>query len=111
MKKADTIESGPMFRKVANIDEIPLGGCKTIEINKKTIAIFNIGGHFYAIDDACPHLAGPLSEGELNGYEVICPIHWSCFDVRSGDVLGPPSQRGVTRYNIQIKDMDIMLEI
>ena len=50
------------------------------------VAVYNIGGAYYATQDKCTHLEGPLSEGELKGQQIVCPWHASCFDVTTGQV-------------------------
>ena len=63
------------FVKIAKSDEIQPGQGKMVEVDGKKIALFNVDGAFYAIDDTCTHRGGPLSEGELSGKEVTCPLH------------------------------------
>ena len=72
------------FVKVAQTNEIPAGQGKCVEVEGKRIAIFNVDGTYYAIDDVCPHQGGPLGEGELNGTIVTCPWHGWEYDVTSG---------------------------
>ena len=99
------------FVKVAKTDEIPTGQAKLVDVNGKEIALFNVGGSFYAIDNTCTHVGGPLSEGELNGVEVTCPWHGGVFDVTTGEVLGPPPGRAVNRYNVRVEGSDIEIEV
>src|SRR5229473_8213267 len=75
------------------LEDLEVG--KLVEVAGKRIAIFNLGGKYYAIEDTCPHRGGPLSEGMLAEDEVICPWHGSRFKVRTGAVLTPPAQRNV----------------
>lgn len=79
--------------KVAKTDEVAPGQGKLVEVNGKKIALFNVEGSFYAIDDACTHLGGRLSEGFLDGNEVTCPWHGARFDIITGEVLRPPRLR------------------
>jgi nitrite reductase/ring-hydroxylating ferredoxin subunit len=87
------------FVKVAKTDEIVPGQGKIIEVGGKKIALFNVEGSFYAIDDTCTHRGGPLSEGVFDGKEITCPWHGATYDVTSGEVLGvlrPPKELPVT---------------
>ena len=77
----------------------------------KKIAIFNVEGAFYAIDDTCTHRGGPLSEGTLDGKQVTCPWHGGVFDVATGEVSGPPPLQGVSRYNVRIAGGDVEVEV
>jgi 3-phenylpropionate/trans-cinnamate dioxygenase ferredoxin component len=61
------------FVKVAKTDEIASGQARGVEVNGKRLALFNIDGNFYALDDTCNHKGGPLSEGAIEGEEVTCP--------------------------------------
>jgi Rieske Fe-S protein len=70
------------FVKVAKTGEIAPGQGKQVEVNGKKIALFNVEGSFYVIDDTCTHRGGPLSEGALEGKKVTCPWHgarWLVF--------------------------------
>jgi nitrite reductase/ring-hydroxylating ferredoxin subunit len=99
------------FVKVAKSDEIAPGQGKMVEVHGKKVALFNVGGAFYAIDDTCAHRGGPLSEGSLNGTEVTCPWHGAVFNVTTGEVLRPPAPTGVGRYNLRVEGGEIEVEI
>ena len=99
------------FVKVATVGQIAPGEGKAVEAGGKTIALFNIDGTFYAIDDTCTHRGGPLSEGMVEGTEVTCPWHGAVFDITSGVVLGSPAPRDVARYPIRINGEDIEVEV
>lgn len=99
------------FVKVAKAKELAPGQGKQVEVGEKTIAIFNVDGKYYAIDDTCTHQGGPLSEGELNGKEVTCPWHGAVFDVTTGEVLGPPAPERVSSYKVRVSGNDIEVEI
>ena len=99
------------FVKAAKTDEIAPGQSKMLEVNGKKIAIFNVAGSFYAIDDTCSHRGGSLSQGMIEGENVTCPWHGAVFDIRSGEVLGPPAPKGVARYNVRVDGVQIEVEI
>ena len=99
------------FVKIAKSDDIQPGQGKMVEVGGKKIALFNVDGVFYAIDDTCTHRGGPLSDGELNGKEVTCPWHGATFDVTTGQVLRPPAPKEVSGYNIRVEGGDIEVEI
>ncbi len=61
------------FIKVAKVADVPEGSGKLVEAGGKQIALFNAGGKFFAIDNACKHRGGPLAEGDLDGTTVVCP--------------------------------------
>jgi nitrite reductase/ring-hydroxylating ferredoxin subunit len=99
------------FVKVAKTGEIAPGEGKAVDIGARRIALFNVDGTFYAIDDECTHRGGPLSEGMLMREEVTCPWHGAIFDVKSGTVLGSPAPRDVARYNVRVEGEDIEVEL
>jgi nitrite reductase (NADH) small subunit/3-phenylpropionate/trans-cinnamate dioxygenase ferredoxin subunit len=79
------------FVSAARIQEIPPGTGRTVEVHGVWIALFNVDGTYYAIDNACPHAGGPLGEGTLCGSVVECPWHGWKFDVVSGQRVGNPN--------------------
>jgi len=99
------------FVKVGKTGDLSPGQGKKVEVGGKKIALFNVDGAYYAIDDACTHRGGPLSEGELSGNEVTCPWHGAVFDVKTGNTLGPPATKGVARYNVRVSGDSIELEV
>jgi len=72
------------FVTVAKVSEIPPGTGCTVEVHGVWIALFNVNGIFYALDNTCPHSGGPLGEGHLTGDIVECPWHGWQFNVRTG---------------------------
>ncbi|GIW42325.1 MAG: (2Fe-2S)-binding protein [Candidatus Binatia bacterium] len=97
--------------KVASADELPPGTAKAVEVEGRTIALFHVEGTFFAIDDACPHQGGPLSEGEVQGTEVTCPWHAANFDLRTGEVLSGPAREGVRAYATRVVGSDVEVEL
>ena len=73
------------FVTVAKVEEIPPGTGQTVEVHGVWIALFNVDGSFYAIDNTCPHAGGPLGEGHLDGRVVECPWHGWRFNVQTGE--------------------------
>ena len=72
------------FIAVGRVEEFPDGDSRVVKVNGKNIALFNVGGKFFAINNVCPHEGGPLAKGKLKGYVGNCPWHDLQFDVRSG---------------------------
>jgi nitrite reductase/ring-hydroxylating ferredoxin subunit len=99
------------FVKVATKAEISDQSAKLIKIGNKRIALFNLGGQFFAIDDTCSHADGPLSEGEIEGEEVECPWHGSRFNIKTGEVTAEPAGENVGRYNVRVTGDDLEVEV
>ena len=97
--------------KVATVDEVPVNGSKLVEIDFVRIALFNLNGEFYAIEDVCTHDGGPLVEGEIvNGHEVKCPRHGARFDIRTGEALSLPAFEPTAVYEVYIQGNDLFIE-
>ncbi len=101
----------PKFVPVAKITEIPDQCAKCVLVEDRIIALFNLGGKFYAIDDTCTHEGGPLSEGIIEGEEVQCPWHGAHFNIKSGKVTLDPATEDVATYNVRLNGDVIELEI
>jgi 3-phenylpropionate/trans-cinnamate dioxygenase ferredoxin subunit len=101
----------PDFVKVATCSEMPPGGKKLVEVDGRPIAVFNVDGTFYAIDDVCTHDGGPLAEGELMGCEIQCPRHGARFDVRTGRPLCMPAIEPVAVHPIEVRGEDIYVAV
>ena len=99
------------YVRVAKTSEISLGEGKIVEVGGRKVAVFNVDGTFYAIDNTCTHRGGPLAEGKLSGTQVTCPWHGAVFEVTSGRVLGPPAVRDVIGYPTRIQGENIEIEI
>lgn len=83
---------------------IPAGDYAQVEVDAALVAVFNIDGQFYAIDDVCTHDGGELAGGALEGDVVICPRHGARFCLRTGAALTPPAYEPVRTYETRIKD-------
>ena len=99
------------FIKALATTDLPAGKTTAVEVNGKKIAVFNIDGTFYAIDDTCTHRGGSLSEGDVDGTVVTCPLHGAEFDVTNGQVRGPPAPGGVTNYEVKVEGSDVMVKV
>jgi 3-phenylpropionate/trans-cinnamate dioxygenase ferredoxin component len=97
--------------KIATVDEVPVNSSKLVEVDYIRIALFNLNGEFYAIEDVCTHDGGPLVEGEIvNGHEVACPRHGARFDIRTGQALSLPAFEPTTAYDVYIQGQDLLIE-
>jgi len=94
---------------VASVDELGDGERLILDIDGEAIAVFNIAGLYYAIADVCSHDDGPVAEGELNEYEIICPRHGAKFDIRSGRVLTLPAIVDIPAYPVRIEGNEIQI--
>jgi len=97
------------YIKVAETNEIPLGTMKQVEVGGELIALINAGGEFFAIGDECTHAGGFLSQGELEDFQVECPLHAASFNVKTGDPESPPASDSVPVYQVKVEGQDILI--
>ena len=71
-------------RRIGEAKDLPVGAGTSIDAGGRTLALFNVAGALYAIDNTCPHRGGPLGEGDLDGAVVTCPWHGWRYDVTTG---------------------------
>ena len=96
--------------RVAAVADIPEGEVRVVECGGRSLALSNIDGELFAIDNLCTHDGGPLGEGRLRQGRVICPRHGAAFDARTGRALTLPAVRGVSAYPVNVEDGDAYVE-
>ncbi len=95
---------------IAALSDVPKRGARVVKTSHGCVAIFRtFDDKVFAIDDACPHKKGPLSEGIVHGTKVTCPLHNWVIDLESGLAQGG-DQGGVATYEIKVKDGRILLD-
>jgi 3-phenylpropionate/trans-cinnamate dioxygenase ferredoxin subunit len=92
------------WHPVAPAASIADGDYAQIELDAQLIAVFNIHGTFYAIDDLCTHDGGELAGGAIEGDVVICPRHGARFCLRTGAALTPPAYEPVRTYETRVNE-------
>lgn len=97
------------FYPILRAEDLKNGERLFLEIKGQPAVVFNIAGSFYAIRDECTHDGNPLGDGDLDGYEIICPRHGARFDVRSGKATHMPAVTNTSYYATRV--VDGMLEI
>jgi nitrite reductase/ring-hydroxylating ferredoxin subunit len=96
------------YERVADAGAIEPGTAKPFSIGRYDIAVFNIDGDLFALENACPHQGGPIADGSLEGSMVTCPWHAWCFDVRTGRMtLGDFAT--IPRFDVRIEDGSIFV--
>lgn len=96
--------------KAIRADELAPGQAKSVALEGKNIAIFNVGGTFHAIENKCAHRAGPLAEGFIDGKVVFCPWHDWQYDVTTGACLNAPGFE-VRRFSVSVRDGDVLVDV
>jgi nitrite reductase (NADH) small subunit len=96
--------------KIAEKKDIPLGKSIIAKIpGGREIALFNIDGHIYALGNSCPHMGGPLGEGEIEDCMVTCPWHGWQFDIKSGECQNMPGD-DASSIPLIVQGDDIFIE-
>jgi nitrite reductase (NADH) small subunit len=96
--------------KVADVGEVAEGQGRVVEAEGRTLALFNVGGSFYALDNACAHRGGPLGEGDLEGRLVVCPWHAWRWDVTTGSNANNPAVK-MTCYPVEVEAGCVFVEL
>ncbi|TCO64592.1 bifunctional 3-phenylpropionate/cinnamic acid dioxygenase ferredoxin subunit [Actinocrispum wychmicini] len=91
--------------------EIADGTAVRVENGGHPIAVFNVDGELFAIDDTCTHQDASLADGWLDGCTVECPLHASCFDLRTGKPTGPPAKVAVRTHDIVVQDGQVYVVV
>jgi nitrite reductase/ring-hydroxylating ferredoxin subunit len=97
----------PELITVANVADVPAGQGRVVEAGGRQIAVFNVDGCFYAIDNTCIHRGGPLGEGEVEGKIVTCPWHGWRYDVTTGAREHTPNQPGVACFETRVEGGEV----
>jgi len=96
--------------KIAGRRDIPEDGAIIVEARGRKIALFNSGGSYYAIDNACRHLGGSLGAGDVSGTRVVCPLHGWEYDFTTGASVDDPEMR-VACFAVTVEGDDVYIEI
>ncbi|HEV2388297.1 MAG TPA: Rieske 2Fe-2S domain-containing protein [Candidatus Acidoferrales bacterium] len=97
------------FVRAASQGEIPAGTIRELHLAGRTIALANVEGRFYAIDNTCLHRGGPLGQGKLEGKVVTCPVHGWQYDVTTGQVTFSP-EMAVRTYPVELRGDEIYVD-
>jgi nitrite reductase/ring-hydroxylating ferredoxin subunit len=98
------------FLEVASVEQVAPGHSLVVNVAGKAVALFNVDGQIYAIDDACVHEGASLGAGKIDGKVVTCRAHGLKFDVTTGFVGGSPGF-GVASHAVHITDGKIAVAL
>ncbi len=97
------------YIEIAPVDELPNGERLFVDIGDTPVVVFNIAGEIFAIGDLCTHDDGPLGDGDIEGFNVVCPRHGAEFDVRTGKAVSMPAVVDIPAYPVRV--VDGMIEV
>jgi biphenyl 2,3-dioxygenase ferredoxin component len=97
--------------RLCGVADVADGNVLKVEAGDKVFAVYSVDDDFFVTDDACTHGPGSLSEGYLDGDVIECNFHGGQFNVRTGEVVGPPCMVPVKTYKVRVEDESIFIEI
>ena len=99
------------FIKVANAEELDDPGKTVHEVDDRIVVLIQVDGTFYCLDDVCTHDDGPLSDGELDGCDLVCPRHGARFDVCSGKAKSLPATRPTASHEVKVENGEVFVKV
>jgi nitrite reductase/ring-hydroxylating ferredoxin subunit len=101
----------PTRLELCKADDVAAGAALKVETGGLVLAVFNVDGEFYVMDDACTHGPGSLSEGYIDGDVVECNFHNGQFSIRTGEVVMPPCMIPMKTYPAIVEDGRVFIEV
>jgi nitrite reductase/ring-hydroxylating ferredoxin subunit len=99
------------WQRVARVSEVTPDSVRRVVVDRIEIALVNLGGEFFAVDDVCTHAYASLSEGALIGGELECPLHGGCFDARTGAAKGGIVTEDLRRFAVRVEGDDVLISL
>ncbi len=95
--------------KIGLVSEVPDGTNKVYTVGEREVAVFNVDGELYAVDNCCPHRGASLSDGTLVDGSVTCPWHKWRFDLKTGKCLTQPGN-WLRKFDVSIEGDNVILD-
>lgn len=89
---------------VVKVADFEPGAWHTVDVDDVLIAVFNLDGEYYAIEDICTHDGGELTGGNVEENEIICPRHGARFDITTGEALTEPAYEDLPTFPVRVRD-------
>ena len=105
------MEAGQKRIELCSTADVAVGTALKVETEGLAVAVFNLDGEFYVIDDQCTHGPGSLSEGYIDGDIVECDFHNGAFNIRTGEVAAPPCMIPVRTYPTTVEDGKVVIAV
>ena len=97
--------------KVCATSDVAEGSVKSFEVGDNVIAVYNVGGSFYATDNECTHGAASLAEGILEDDIIECTLHFGAFNVKTGEAVQAPCFTALRTYKVVIQDGEVCVDL
>jgi len=99
------------FIRVAKVSEVADPGKMLVDVDDRLVALFRVGGKFFALDDVCTHDGGPLAEGQLENHTIACPRHGAKFDIRTGQALTMPATQPTAAHEVKVVGDEVFIKL
>jgi nitrite reductase/ring-hydroxylating ferredoxin subunit len=96
---------------LCSTSDVAPGSALKVETGDLVLAVFNVDGEFYVIDDTCTHGPGSLSEGYIEDDVVECNFHNGQFNIKTGEVVSPPCMIPIKTYPVSVVDDRVTIEV
>ena len=96
---------------ITGVESVPSREGRSVQVGGKEIAIFNLGGRFLTIENACPHKGGPLCDGIVSGTTVVCPLHGQRFDLETGMPVLASQPACVATFSTRVENGIIFVDL
>ena len=97
--------------KVCLVTDVAEGSVKSFEVGNNVIAVYNVGGTFYATDNECTHGAASLAEGILEDDIIECSLHFGAFNVKTGEAVQAPCFTPLRTYKVVVQDGQVTVDL
>ncbi len=101
----------PEFHKMTKTGEVSPGEVKQYQVDGRPVALCNVDGDLYALEDICTHAFAHLSEGGLEGGQIKCPLHGAKFDVKTGEAKSLPAVKAVPTHEVKVEDGQVYVAL
>jgi 3-phenylpropionate/trans-cinnamate dioxygenase ferredoxin subunit len=96
--------------RACTVDELDDGDAVKLDV-EPPIAVFNVDGEYFALDDTCTHDKSSLADGYVDGDQVECAWHFAKFCIRTGTVLTPPATVSVGTYDVKVDGNQVLVHV
>jgi nitrite reductase/ring-hydroxylating ferredoxin subunit len=97
--------------KICSTSEVADNSVKSFEVGSNVIAVYNLGGTFYATDNECTHGAASLADGILEDEIIECSLHFGAFNVKTGEAVQAPCFNALRTYKVVVQDGQVMVDL
>lgn len=97
--------------ELCKTDAVDEGSAIKVETGDLVLAVFNLNGAFYVMDDVCSHGPGSLSEGFIIGENIECDFHNGMFNIKTGEVVEPPCMIPQKTYKTSVENGAVFIEV